>query len=605
MTAQGNQVSTTVAPSPVLGNSGQVLINVFKSEVGFLLVLALVLAGLMKIFGTQKGVLANAHFGGAKEKLAARKTALAQMKNRQHDKVTLCVGEPNPNWASATLCTILGGPRSTLYIPDAQQSMIVCGAPNSGKTFSLIDPCVRSAIQQGYPIVVLDMKLGQEDNQLEAHAAYAASNGYKVHVFSPGFPFSGVINPLDFLEDEEDALMARQLAEIINLNSRKSAHSTQNDFFTSAGDQLVEAILLLAKGTAYPDLVMCKQLLGLGNLPTRLRLAKKQGKLNLWSAESFSQFLSTEEAAPTSGGISATAAKTFDTFVKKQLVSSFTGPSSIPLDLSGKQILFLGTNAEKEKVVLPVLASVLHMLVNRNFSRPRKEPLILSLDEFPSIYLPDITIWVNKYRSMGLVAILGYQNEAQLRRKYGEDGAQEIFAACGTKVYFNPRHYATAKMISDYVGEKEVCITQQSRSRGKGGGGTNTSKHYQVRPLKPADEILLFDQGEHIFINGAYKANSRASVPLHQKVSIEERQIRIQKRSGQLWRSLLCNRMIKKMAKYHLSSKDLDNALFERQQTANLLLPEPEEEKTKGGRNEEQAAPLSEHQDEFAQMFGV
>jgi len=32
----------------------------------------------------------------------------------------------------------------------------VAGAPDSGKTYSIIDPAIRSAIAQGFPIVVYD-----------------------------------------------------------------------------------------------------------------------------------------------------------------------------------------------------------------------------------------------------------------------------------------------------------------------------------------------------------------------------------------------------------------------------------------------------------------
>jgi hypothetical protein len=42
-------------------------------------------------------------------------------------------------------------PGSTLYVPDAQRGIAVLGAAGSGKTFSVIDPLIRSSLDQGFP----------------------------------------------------------------------------------------------------------------------------------------------------------------------------------------------------------------------------------------------------------------------------------------------------------------------------------------------------------------------------------------------------------------------------------------------------------------------
>ncbi len=107
-----------------------------------------------------------------------------------------------------------------------------------------------------FPIVVYDFK----GSQLAAHAAWAASQGYQVDVFAPGQPYTGICNPLDFLEDETDALMASQLAAVLQKNTQRDGGYRDNDFFNSAGTNLVEAVMLLAKRTPYPDLLMANKI---------------------------------------------------------------------------------------------------------------------------------------------------------------------------------------------------------------------------------------------------------------------------------------------------------------------------------------------------------
>ena len=170
--------------------------------------------------------------------------------------------------------------------------------------------------------------------------------------------------------------------------------------------------------------------------------------------ESFSQLLASDGAEKQIAGIIATAQRTFKTFTGRQLVSSFCGQTTIPLDMQGKRILFLQVDIEKRDAVSPLIAAILHLIITRNFAQRRKEPLILALDELPTLYLPDLPKWINEFRSNGFVALLGYQNFAQLQHIYGRDLSRALFAACGTKVFFNPKDRETANEFSGYLGEK-------------------------------------------------------------------------------------------------------------------------------------------------------
>ena len=91
--------------------------------------------------------------------------------------------------------------------------------------------------------------------------------GYKVRVFAPGFPESETCNPLDLLKDEEDAIAAGQMTQVISRNFDRSNNSSDK-FFEEAGDSLVEGILLVTKAVKtltgddkYCDLMMAQGIL--------------------------------------------------------------------------------------------------------------------------------------------------------------------------------------------------------------------------------------------------------------------------------------------------------------------------------------------------------
>jgi type IV secretory pathway TraG/TraD family ATPase VirD4 len=69
------------------------------------------------------------------------------------------------------------------------------GGPGSGKTFSVIDQALLSAIDQGFPVLLYDFKYPTQSKRI---AGYAKSKGYKVNIFAPGYRESEICNPIDF-----------------------------------------------------------------------------------------------------------------------------------------------------------------------------------------------------------------------------------------------------------------------------------------------------------------------------------------------------------------------------------------------------------------------
>jgi type IV secretory pathway TraG/TraD family ATPase VirD4 len=347
--------------------------------------------------GNKKNKLATGQWAGGPEKSAARKQGHRQMNDRQRNAVTLYIGKPThlqyatsavpkPHKATPTdkgkRVVRIKGDAATTWLPDAQRGVAVMGGPGSGKTFSVIDPALRSVIDQGFPLILYDFKY---PTQSERIAGVAAKAGYEVRVFAPGFPESDVCNPLDFIRDVDDVDMARQIAIVLNRNFKSGGQSVEDPFFTNSGDQLIQAILLLAKNTPYPDIITCAKALAADSLPARVQNAE----LPTWVESSFGQLISMADSEKTVASVISTASILFSRFMSPTTLSVFCGKTTIPLDMEGKQLLILGMDRERRDVVAPLLATVLHMLVTRNVAaKKRQDPLCLALDELPTLYLP-------------------------------------------------------------------------------------------------------------------------------------------------------------------------------------------------------------------------
>jgi type IV secretory pathway TraG/TraD family ATPase VirD4 len=512
--------------------------------------------------GAKKGRLASAKFGGAQEKQAARKLTLKQMKERKKNAVSLYVGRQ-------------GDGQPMLCLPDAQKGIAVCGAPGSGKTFSVIDPAIRSAINQGIPLVVYDFKYRTQAARI---AAYAAKHGYDIRIFAPGYPESDVCNPLDFLRDETDAETAGQMASVMNLNFKTADSGKEDPFFTNAGDKLVEAVFLAAKASPYPDIMMCQAILSLTNLPARIEAAKQ---LNPWIRASFAQLISTKESEKTVASIVATAADKFTRFIKKNILPAFTGKSTLPIEMQGKQLLIIGMDRERRNIVSPLIATVLHMIVTRNTVIQRKDPLVLALDELPTLYLPSLVEWINESREDGLVCLLGFQNLAQLENRYGKERARSLLGACGTKCIFNPQDYESAKTFSEYLGEEEIRYKSKgTSSSSKSGPSTSFNEQDKTRKLYEPSRFLKLPTGKAVLISPGYANAQEASLPIEQRIIVPKADIAAMAWSEKVWPKILEN-IIARNGRSLVETPDAE--LVKRREAAEKLFPLPQQQSKQGG----------------------
>ncbi|MGB3263926.1 MAG: type IV secretion system DNA-binding domain-containing protein [Microcoleus sp.] len=571
----------TQQPTPLSSIDLGGLFQQYNNPDGYLTIGALIFLLLLSRFlGNGKGKITTGKVCGTSEKMAATQLALKQIKERKHNKVTLWCGSPRYWWKGkklrgfvTTIQTAMGS-TSTVWVPHAERSTLVIGAPGSGKTFSTIDRALESAMVQGFPIILYDKK----GDQLKLHAPLAARYGYQVWVFAPGEAYSGIINPLDFMKSPQDSVMAGEIGQVINRNA-SSGNGKSDEFFSKAGDLLAKALLQLVKGSKYPDMAMLYAILRLPNLVKRIDYAVQSRQIDEWVATSFNQFLSAKEAEKTISGILTTAAGTFSSFIQADLLRAFLGKSDIPTKIEGRQMIVFKLDDERRSVVGPLLAAAIHLLVVSNLSRPRKDPLVISLDEFPSIRLDRMPQWINEYRSNGACFILGIQSLEQLYEGYGEKMGAAIASACSTHILFNPGNTDTAKKYSDRYGEKEVLLKSKSTSRSMGGQSQSNqsiswNESLQKMPLFSVDEILRFPQGRCVITNPGYSSGGEGSIPYALTIPIPKADLQRQSESEALWDTEVRLRL---ESRVQLASLDqLTAALYDRIEEAERMLPLPD-----------------------------
>ncbi|WP_008319500.1 type IV secretory system conjugative DNA transfer family protein [Leptolyngbya sp. PCC 6406] len=584
------------------------LLQQYNNPQGFLMLGAFAtLVGMMVLLNDNTGKLSTGRTVGTAERLAATSTALKQLrlpstylppKLGHHHRQPRTLNPPSrkphppvpPNrlvlWAGkmpqfwwggrwrglgARLQTLMGA-MPALWLPDAQRSVLVLGNPGSGKTASAIDPMVESALAQGIPVLLYDKK----GDQMRLHAPLAARYGYQVHVFAPGEPYSGVLNPIEFLRDSADAVMAGELGAVITRNAQSTQGGRSDEFFTKAGEQLAKGLMQLARDTPFPDMAMVYAFLQLPDLVHRLDYAVQTQRLNPWVAASFNQFLSAKGAEKTVSGIITTTAATFSSFIQRDLLPSFVGSSTIPARIQGKQIIIFKLDDARRSVIGPLLAAAIHLCVVKNLSSPRPDPIAIAIDKLPSLRLDRLPQWINEYRSNGGCFILGVQSLNQLYDTYGDKMGEAISAACGTHFLFNPGDIKTAELYSKRFGEKDVALKQRSRGRTMAARATqsiNWNESLQKMPLFTPDQILRFIEGQCIITNPAYRSGHEGLIPYSLRIPLPKGEIRRAQETTALWEPYLMPYLTQ--ASTQISPEAILSGLRQRIVQAEQLLPEP------------------------------
>lgn len=527
--------------------------------------------------GKQKKVLARSALGGNKERTAARKLACQQIEQQVFNKFSLFIGIPK-----GTSTEVVNGKKAiyipedprTIYLPNIQAGTAFFGAPETGKSFFGIDAMTRSAILQGISTIYYDFKGHEDPPPSGVIAAFAQEHGYRVSVFSPGSPETCVCNILDFLEHDHDAEAARDIAEVLNRNLKLSDSGSSGSYFTESGDQLAQAVLMLAKSSKMGDVMLCQKLLKVMGEKEDLVERLNNGLMNHWTKAAFDQYLGTTKSPETAASIASTASLLFNRFMVPSALSAFCGKTTLPLDIGRKQLIIFRMNPKNSTTVGPLLAAVLTMLVQRNIFKQRTSPLLLVLDEVKTIFLPKLSNWLNQMRSSGLGVVLAAQSLGVLEETYGKDAINSLVGGCATQIVFQLNDSYTAKFFSEAAGNEQIDYQQQSRSRGKGGTNNSVADHSQTRPLIEVNQLQRLPTGKALLLNRGYQDGKEVRIPLLVQLEIPQSEIDTINKSKVNWHQLQ-QRLTEQSTAIKPDENELEKRLLEAE--AMLQLPSTRE----------------------------
>jgi type IV secretory pathway TraG/TraD family ATPase VirD4 len=541
------------------------LLGVAAIAVGGLLTMSVLDKGAKR-----KGILAKSEWAKAAEVEANRKKALEQIRKQKHNEIGLWIGssaELGMREHSGKKYLYVPDDPSRVYLSDCQGSILVIAGPGSGKSLSITDPLTKSAIWQGKSILMFDFK-GYEEGETSlapssSLAGFAKSLRYKVFVLAPGCAESDCLNVLDFLDDQNDADNAFQMGDTLVKNFGLSEGG--NPFFEQTGAMLCQALMMLAKGQD-GDIALCSKLLALPKLVDRLA----NTPLSEYQRSAFDNFLSSSGSPETASSIAATAQTMFSRFMSPDILSVFARPTTVPLQLHGRQMLIFRINPKKKALVMPVVAAAIDMLLRRSIFAERRNSLFTNLEEVAVLKLEDLDEFLNTGRSAGSCFCLATQSIGLAEGTYGKEKFEAIMGGCGTQIIGRLNENETSKYYEEALGKEDISYKQKSSSYGKSGDSTSHSDQQQTRSLMEIQEWGQLLVGEFVILNPGQGNKKKARLPFKVRIIIPLRDVHEKMMSGKVWRKFKAHKI-----KHRVAYPYTEAELRQRRLRADEILPLP------------------------------
>jgi type IV secretion system protein VirD4 len=352
-----------------------------------------------------------------------------------------------------------------ISVPQAQTSWhaLICGPTGAGKSSGFFIPNLIG--RYGTSAIVTEATAGIEPAELYVKTAgWRAYHGNQIYVFNPTDMASTRINPIDAVvraAPHERVAAADSLANLLIINTTPPEAQRADPIWDKTERQLL-AIFIMHAVESDPELShfgAIRRLLTTSEKKLEQMLFKSP---STYAAQEFTAFCEHSSENFRHGAFAGLLTR----------LNSWTSESIIRLtqttdldveELKHELFTFYLSVPSRKGHLKPIASLVFNYLIDLALESYFDYPLSLILDEFTNFgYIPGIDEALSIIRRRELSCVLGIQDYKQLESVYKRDKASIIVSQLGTRIFFRPRQFHTAKEVSDGLGHQTITDEQLS-----------------------------------------------------------------------------------------------------------------------------------------------
>jgi type IV secretion system protein VirD4 len=343
-----------------------------------------------------------------------------------------------------------GSTAPTFAGPEA--SMMVLGPPRSGKTSSIVIPCVLDA-----PAAVVSTSTKPDVLAATIHARWQLGNCF---VFDPSGTTTipdGALplrwSPVTGCEEFERATtMAHALASA----SRPKAALSEGAHWVERAEALLAPLLFAAALRGRDMATVCRWILARDLREPEAVLETQDHQM---ARAVLAGVTATEDRERS--GIFSTAAGLLAAYRSEGALASATDPNFDPVAFArSTDTVYICAPAHAQDQLAPLVVALLEQIRTAVYARPiNAAPVVFALDEVAGIApLPSLPALAAEGGGQGLITLACLQDLSQARARWG-DAAEGFFSLFNEKIVFpGIGDHRTLQLISALAGDEEVHV---------------------------------------------------------------------------------------------------------------------------------------------------
>ena len=422
------------------------------------------------------------------------------------------VGNPTPK---ADLNLSLNG---TVNIPNPYAGVFISGGAGAGKSKSIIEPIIQDAGRKGFTGVVYDFKFPELAGYV--NTAYKNTNIKPYYVNFSDLSRSNRINPIAPELMINDSF-AREFAFSILANLNPTMIS-KPDFWSENSTALLASVFWYLKKNhpEYCTLPHAMSMILQPNLESLLNTLDKEQKCADMIAPIMTAYANKadNQLAGVISSLQISLSK-----INTEEVYYLTTKSDFSLDLNNpnsKGMLVIGNSPTLASTYSPIIGLILTS-ISKQLNQQGKEKSVFMLDEFPTVYVPNVEQLPATARSNKVATILACQDIAQMVDKYGRDKADTILSNLGNQFYGRTTNPQTAQRVSQIFGKADKLMATESKNYdrtliGDRRKGSGESYSYQERDLVKIQDVTTLQTGSfYSILSEGENKQGLASIPMN------------------------------------------------------------------------------------------
>lgn len=389
--------------------------------------------------------------------------------------------------------------QGNLVIHSPQQNFWIDGGPGSGKSQSIIKPIIKQAAERGYAGVIYDY----EGDPREPEAPILGRIGYTAlinsksinPVLKTNFSFINFtdmaktvrVNPLSdrYIKDR---LSVQDLVQNLMINLSVNKDRDKSDFWEKYGTALVFGTTWkLFKNHRKDGLATIPHVIAilLNSIDIVLQWAIEDEETAMIMAPIVSAWKN--KASGQLAGVETSAQLPISILLDPNIFWVLSA-DEFNLDITNKinpYLLCIGNSKKLQQALAPAISVILTVIM-KQMNSPGKVQSILCFDEFPTVKVNGIDMFIATARKHNVSTILALQDFTQAERDYGKNTSHILRASCGNQFFGMTGNLETARYVSEMLGE----IKKENVSYTTNKDNISTSESLQREKVLQSREIL-------------------------------------------------------------------------------------------------------------------